>query len=1565
MPTTLIATALPHSLADDASFQLSVFFTHKLVSGGDTVAGYPAAADWVDVLKGCKLSLTVAKPSPIGHLPSVRTYALRIVSKPDADSWHALLPSTLGVTPFPEPKLSRAPIHSNPASRMSEHAIDVQLAAIASSPGMRPAVSGNPIATGILTAIAERLDREGPVAKLRSREPSDTDASLLRRRFHEALATLGPLDGPKLNQRGDGHREDPWPDRGTALDGILHDPDADRRVSERLDALIGQDLSDQPYLRLLVDAHAMRRYYEPPAGNHPAPQRPDPPEPDFHSRVASFGAVPALLRRLGLVADVVIDAMTPTAARGALRDALWVSIAVDSNHTDLNVIPARKTAVQVDGATFQAKSSNAWVDGALPLGEPEWVVLDADPDAAGLKLDQYLRDLPRQYAAELNGDPATAAPATVRATGFSLARVDRASQFRDRLTQAEDLDIRPGQPLMLDDLVRGYRLEVWDDHSQQWHSLHRRRVDVTGAPGGERVLADATDIGFVQASGLNQRHGELYLHEVIAGWDGWSLSAPRPGRIVERVPEPGIDKPTERMADTPSDPPLEGAHIVTRVEPGSLPRLRYGTSYSFRVLAVDLAGNSTPQPSSSVLDGPGLAEHITRLQTQFDDLDSRSLAAHTQLAEPVEGHSSDGLRSLLHAGEPAIDDVTRNLLDAAMAPPANGLMSGVAAAAQALQKSGRPIRVRQQLSSDVLKRLTPGHDRPGPLKPIDRPLPKRVTVTLPREYLRWEPVGPPAIVAREELDPGEQLSVLVVRSGGQTDRQQSERHLVPPKATQLEVETTGLFDDAIGTGDTAAIRRRYAISLVESGTLLDEKIPSLTDPLASRSQPGIRLATRPGANPEQPSLSDLARDRGRGLAEGQYVVHDTDQLQLPYLPEPFADGVSLVFYEAGDDHQLTDPSNLQTVRVPYPGSWPETTPLRLMVERGDRLDATVAGHVVRVTLPPGEQVRVAMASTLDSASLERFGLWRSYHASLADPSDGYVSDEEVAMAIIRRAAISGWLWWLTPTTPLRLVHAVPTPVRAPTLRGLRVLARPRDRGVAALAGLVDVHGPSTDTLVVRAEWSEPTDDPEQAIPTVESKSDIVVRSAVGEGERTGILHLVDQQIAGSDIRSFGLHKAIQNFPDTHRRLVTYYPGGTTRYAEYFTPSELPDAPVEGVPVQLDIASSARPAAPIVLDTVPLLRWSGEPEPGSPFAWRRTRSPGIRIWLARPWFSSGEGELLGVLVFDRYQQVLQSDGSWVQAERQLTPPDGATSLWGADPILRPGGRIAEPTVPPLLGPEHLILDGVTAMVPGTGGIAPPVVGADAKTWPLGPAQPVSVTADVPLVDVVRGSGEHPLMRVIGYQPEFDPDSRRWFVDLALQDTPVATPFVRLAVARWQPHSLPGCELSAVALTTWVQPLPERRLTVNRPDVRHIQVTISGVMARLRSGAEFDKLPAGLLSADSPVGDGAARAARLLQSRTVAARLQRLPDGGTDLEWTTVASVQLVPAQVDERRTQEATWTGSLTIPNAYEISLRRPASSDSNWRVLVEEHELLDADSFDGSANPRQLPRLVYADEVRV
>ena len=1597
MPTTVLATALPHSLADDAPFQLTVFLTHKLV-GGALLSDFPAAADWPTTLAGCTFALETSLGT---SLP------LRVVSVADAASWSAVLPPGTPVDGFPTPALSDETWRTNPASRMSDHAVDLHLAAITAAPLTRPRLAGDPVAGGMLRTLAN-LDQGGPLWRLLDDEAGRARRSLqiAGRRLRDALTTIGPLTEVDDTdpEHGHGGETPPLPpyqseiaDQDSPVQVLLDDPEADTRVTRQLDALAGQDLSGDPQLQLIADAHAMRRYYERPEQPQQTPRtepdpaapptpRPDRPEHDFHAKVGSFGSTPALLRRLGLAVDVVLDGVDATRARAALARATWVSVTLTSPDADLQVLPPRKTAVVVDGPVFAALSSNAWVGGALPLGDDEWVVLDVDPDASGLKLDQHARNLARQYASEANGDHATSAPGTLRSTGFALARRERAAQLRARVQEAEALAVDDGtRELLLDDVVRGIRIEVWDDVTKEWHSLHRRRVTVTAAPAGLSVLADQPDVGFLQLSALNRAPGDetngYYLHEVVAGWDGWSMSAPRPGLTIVHVEPPGPDGATEAVVDTLPDEPIDGAHTVSRVEPLSLPRLRYGTSYSFRVLAVDLAGNSVPQVPRRRPRRPGerqvgaARDHLDRVREAYVRRDRAGVAEarrhavieHLRVEPPQAALLPDELLS----GDARLDATLENLVARATAPdetaPVQRLFDDVAAASRILAESRATLRVRPQLRIDAgeFAGLAANDDLQ---LPDEVRLPLRSVVTTPRPYLRWEPVPAPALVVRVELTPGEQPAALVVRSGGPAT---SERHLAPPKATQLEAETAGEFDKAIGTGDAAEIKRLYALALAERGTLLDQFVPSLTDATATVEQPGIALVDRPGADTgsaHRATLAEITADRGRPIGEGQYVVHDTDALRLPYLPDPYATGISLVFYEAGAPHVLPEPRALQAVSVPYPGVWPSLQPLRLVVEAGEVLGAQVVGHEVHVQLPPGEQVRVAVSSTLDASSLDRFGLWRSHLASAVDPTDGYTTDEVIAAAALMRAASSGWTWWLTPSTDVRLVHAVPTPVRPPELTVLDLFLRPPGRSVAAFTGLLDVHGASTDTVVVRASWTETVDDPTASTPQVVSKSDVVVRSAVAERETTGVLFLYDFLPTGplaQALGGIGFHRMLQTFEDTHYRRVTYVPSGATRYAEFFPPDQIPADPVPGEAVVLDIPSSARPAAPLVLDAVPLLRWEQQPEPADPFAWRQVRRSGVRVWLARPWFSSGDGELLGVLVFDTDEWVQDGDGTWSRQAKARQAPDGATSLWAADPIVQHGGATTNPTVPPLLKFDQLVLDVVETGAAEAVGIRPPldgeVFGGRDRGWPDGPGNPVALAASVPLRDV-RG---HPAVRVLGYQPEFDEATGRWFVDVALQETPALWPFVRLAVARFQPQSIEGCSLSPVALTGWVQPLPSRTLTVSRPDPGHVQVTLTGVVSWLR----FDphggpELQGDQLSADSPTGDAATRASRLQQSRTVRATVQSRVAGAGDLEWSTVSASALLAVSVEEAGAFRATWTGSVLLPESEgSPSLRQPGSVESDWRVLVEEHELLDADPTVPGVAGVPVPRLVYADGV--
>ena len=225
------------------------------------------------------------------------------------------------------------------------------------------------------------------------------------------------------------------------------------------------------------------------------------------------------------------------------------------------------------------------------------------------------------------------------------------------------------------------------------------------------VLEDEPDIGFLQLSALNRPPASptkgYYLHEVVAGWDGWSLSAPRPGLTIVHVEPPGPDGATEAVVDSPPDEPIEGAHTTVRVEPSSLPRLRYGTSYSFRVLAVDLAGNSVPQVPPRrrrpiTPDGPAVTTartHLERLRSRYTERDLAGVAAtrreavieHLRTPERAVVRLPDELRS----GDARIDATLAGLVaQAAGEQP-------VETAAQRPSTTSPPPRVLAESARDL------------------------------------------------------------------------------------------------------------------------------------------------------------------------------------------------------------------------------------------------------------------------------------------------------------------------------------------------------------------------------------------------------------------------------------------------------------------------------------------------------------------------------------------------------------------------------------------------------------------------------------------------------------------------------------------------------------------------------------------------------------------------------------------------------------------------------------------------------------------------------------------------
>jgi hypothetical protein len=121
----------------------------------------------------------------------------------------------------------------------------------------------------------------------------------------------------------------------------------------------------------------------------------------------------------------------------------------------------------------------------------------------------------------------------------------------------------------------------------------------------------------------------------------------------------------------------------------------------------------------------------------------------------------------------------------------------------------------------------------------------------------------------------------------------------------------------------------------------------------------------------------------------------------------------------------------------------------------------------------------------------------------------------------------------------------------------------------------------------------------------------------------------------------------------HRK-ITYEAVATSRFREYL-PEQVWAGPSSvtrrSAPFVVDVPSTAAPVAPSVVQVLPTFAWKHDVPEGSGTQSVR-RGGGLRVYLEPPWFSSGEGELLGVVL--RPAEVTE-------------PRDDRMTRWGMDPI----------------------------------------------------------------------------------------------------------------------------------------------------------------------------------------------------------------------------------------------------------------------------------------------------------
>lgn len=1539
MPERFSLTVLPVSVDPGRPFHVSLHVGPTLTPANPrarTLAAFPAFADWATLMKTAEIVLADQAGKTIAATP------LRDAIDPKL--WPAVFPGTTPVRAPVTDTLDGRRWKTFPAKAVHDAARATTLLSVGQSAVMPPApfdsllgrlmalyVLGPDLAdTAVLARTGTALHRAG--AALR-----DYDEGVFARRLDDYVAKA---------TGGNGAVKQPKTPSFEAILAQLHQA---RRFYERAEMLAEDRYSERPKLRTRQAEKWLSA----------------PPEPDFHERVAHLADLPELLRKLGLVIDLHVDDLDRLAKTKALQASIEIAGADDE--------PALTPVIRAGSNLLAKPSGGDWRDGRLKLGDPDrFAVMTLDADGSALKLDRFAWTLPRLIRSESQGAPVDAAPPAGRAEGYTVVRQDKLAVTQGQLERARDhvakREAGSQVTLSAEDVTRGYRIEVWDATAARWFGLHERLIDIDVAGFGQ-VFENVRSTGHAGGSNAVEDpaggDGALKLHEALFGWSGWSLAAPRPGpRVRHEAGEELLDRTRD------GDTRVTSVSTTIRVAPGTLPRLRYGRSYAFRAWSVDLAGNSPPHPPVAGVppadDAPGIAPRrrpsVTIAGGAADDaIDAASLsrgidgalsrqtkrgkpapaaaALRTALPKPRAAETTIGL--LQAGGRSALDAV------AAMAP-----VTGIAAIDR-LVTDRLAVRASRQMFEPSRRELVEGAARPL-LVDADLDQPARWSVedlravaqgTLDAEiadlsgelqllsdtitpllrFLRWEPVPPPAVVPRHRYSEAESVRHLVIRSGVELSeaggaptivdpdsyaadaiaanpaldlawRATSERHLAPPKSHQMQCELHGRFDPAIGTSDDAARRRYLALALRDDGTLLDLSVASLDDPMAAPTpQQGVILQPPPGATGTPTDLATLVR--GAPLKPGEYVIHDVDQLALPYLPDPLAVGLTLRFPDAGGDVPLPPLLGVEAMRTDYRGEWPAAEPYRLVLTGGPALDGRVDGNLITIAVPPGHKLRMRLSSTLARADLSLLGIWDAFPQALKDND------------LLAEAAADGWLWALTPSEEVTLTHAVPRPVEAPQPALLLPFRTPGDTG-ATLAGVVNCHAPSTDRIDVEARWTEWRDELARPGPTTDETFSVACSIAVGEGEDPFIMSFADSTIEVPGLGPVVSHKARHEFGDTRHRTIDYALRGTTRFQDYFPPALIasPDArSLVGPTTHLSIPSSARPAVPKVHSILPLFRWDEETEPHQPFAIRRRRRAGLRIYLERPWYDSGEGELLGVLL----------GGTGKAAD--------LASQWGADPVWLqrgPADRALGMTVEDLWSAAGL----------------DDRPGLDPRIRPL---------ATVPTAEQAGTIG------VLGYAPEFSVERGLWFVDVAITPQAAYWPFVRLSIARYQPASLPGLELSSVVRCDFAQLSPERTMVVGRPDERTVRISVSGATG-LRSLGESARTNA-VAAAGTSLAETIGRNHRLL------AKLERrVPEIASDLGWRVDRVTELAPVGIGADAM--VAWLGEVALP---EVILPVRPGLDADWRVTVEEWEGIEADPqpfrLDGP-----LPtawRLIYADRT--
>jgi hypothetical protein len=1259
---TIIWTALPNGFASSGHVHLSVFLSPQLQTdeGGTypTLSLFPDWVDWPGTLQTSTLTFEVE----FQGYGSVVVPA--DVAATDPARWQAIFdPTTTGVTSYQYEDFSSTPVNSFSVGAAAQY--------ISGLYGMLGA--GSPSAPPLLLS-------EG--SELAPNPPNSLVSTLLR------METAPPLIG------------------------------------------------------------AVRQFHTRPSTSTTSLYSPELPTLDFHQAVSSIGSYPAVLRTLGLAFDLVVP--LPAALLGGTLEfnvsviPQWTSAFTGaSGDTNINVSPLTNCALTP--STFWAvpmSDSDYHQNGMLNLLGSNFSVIDLDVDGAAEQLQNFLTTLSnvntwvaKQNPDSTNGSSMAMTVPALRSTGPSIIwsgwgagltglaarQTNINSAIESWVTwylQPPPKSTQPALPvLQAEDIIRGHRFDVLpvDQSGVPWRSLHWRKGEYVFGTGAPVALPAKGDEGIVvpgattAAGTVDPPPPNLYVHESIARWTGWSLSAPRPGPRID--PDETVNThPTNTAPTTPDgagqiNPQLSASFSVV---PGTLPKLRFGQQYRYRARAVDLSGNSVPPTST---DSSTATDPVTHYR-------------YEPVASPVIVPTAP-----LVPGEAVLLLALRNFQTSSMPVLSNGRWMF-------------PPKVSELLAEEhgMLDGYRPGQAPRPALRPSD----SHATYTM--------------LAGTGAAHVGRADAGVLNLSAVKVDPNQNTPYLA---ATALP--ETPWLPDPLSSGVTLADLTGTPIVLPWSGGPWPE-----ADPLLLLFEPGTSVTqSYKAATASSPSTETVTLPPAGAVdIVVSSAVTGTDTLGvLQWMLETSVGAAEAAqLQELALNGQMWMVSPYRVLRVVH------AVRLPLIAPQMPNPAMSRSPGSVQVTITDKDFL-------LDARSTSDIDVEASWTDPLDDPSD---LSNDPATAVVTSTGPAFKVHVPDPAPlgaaarPMEVVAPASDPVNAtPFVHTIgdtkhhyvsyTCTATSRFAEFFRASSIVTLHGTtavSIDTLGLDPTTVTVTEYPSPpGVELVQSLDDGVTGDYIVNGTAGTIALLASSPYA-------------QEAP--FQVTVSYVPTDT----------------LAGPAVSVHVLSSAVPKPPQVVRVTPA--WSiQEPSGPLPAELIYSRIGGyLRVYLERPWFSTGANELLGVVGLPSGQSLSNVSPLWV-------------TMMGLDPISVSSLDQSYPVVPSQFG-------------------------ALATDWPTVVANRSTPYSSPPSISLLENPGTP--MTIWPYDVNYDSFSNCWYADVNIafgNGPPPPGYFVRLALVRFQPYSIAGAEISPVAVATFAQPVANRSVSVtsNANDKTNSSVFVS--------------------------------------------------------------------------------------------------------------------------------------------